>query len=272
MRPMNKTLALCAALAATVWSAPASAELSAEQLAKLAQNPIANLVSVPFQNNTNFNVGPQSGTQDILNIQPVVPFELNKDLNLITRTIVPLIWQPGMAAGQGSEFGVGDLQLSAFVSPSEPGPGGLIWGAGAIVQMPTDSNGLGNKNWGLGPTAVALHLKQGDPWVYGALVNNVWSLSSDGRGGSYNNFLLQPFVNYNLPGGVYINSAPLFTANWKADSSQRWTVPLGLGVGKIFHLGKLPMNMQLGGYYNIVRPDYGANWQLRFQVSFMFPK
>ncbi len=158
-------LALCGALLAAAWSVPARAELSAEQLAKLAQNPIANLVSVPFQNNTNFNVGPQSGTQDILNIQPVVPFELNKEWNLITRTIIPLIWQPGFAPGQGTEFGLGDLQLSAFVSPSQPGPDGLIWGAGAILQMPTDSNGLGNKYWGLGPTAVALHLKQGAPWV-----------------------------------------------------------------------------------------------------------
>ena len=191
-------LALVLAVAA---SAPARAELSAEELAKLAQNPVGNLVSVPFQNNTNFNVGPLNGTQNILNIQPVIPIEVNKDWNVITRTILPLIWQPGFVPGQGTEFGMGDLQLSAFLSPSEPGPGGLIWGAGAIVQMPTDTNDLGNKNWGLGPTAVLLKLEQGNPWVYGALINNVWSLSSGGRGGSYNNFLIQPFVNYNFPGG-----------------------------------------------------------------------
>ena len=149
MKPMNK-LELFTALLATLCCAPARAELSAEQLAKLAQNPIANLVSVPFQNNTNFNVGPQGGTQDILNIQPVVPFELNKDWNLITRTIIPLIWQPGMAAGQGTEFGVGDIQLSLLASPAAPSADGLIWGAGAIVQMPTDTNGLGNKNWAWG--------------------------------------------------------------------------------------------------------------------------
>jgi len=250
----------------------AHAELSAEELAKLAQNPVGNLVSVPFQNNTNFNTGPLNGTQNILNIQPVVPFELNKDWNLITRTILPLIWQPAFYPGQGSRFGLGDLQMSGFVSPSQPGADGLIWGAGAIVQMPTDTDELGNKNWGMGPTAVVLHLKHGDPWVYGVLVNNVWSLSGSQRGGAYNNFLMQPFVNYNFAGGTYITSAPIFTADWKAESSQRWTVPLGLGVGHIFHLGRLPVNTQLGGYYNVVHPDYGPNWQLRFQVQLMFPK
>ena len=190
---------------------------------------MGNLISVPFQNNTNFNTGPLSGTQNILNIQPVIPIELNKDWNLITRTILPLIWQPEFMPGQGDTFGLGDIQLSAFLSPAEPGPGGLIWGAGTIVQMPTNTDDvLGNKNWGLGPTGVVLHLKPGDPWVYGVLVNNVWSLSSSGQGGSYSNFLVQPFVNYNFPDGFYINSVPIITANWKADSGQQWTVPLGL--------------------------------------------
>ena len=261
---------MCAVLAAT---GPAHAALSAEELAKLAQNPVGNLISVPLQNNTNFNVGPLSGTQNILNIQPVIPIELNKDWNLITRTILPLIWQPEFLPGQGDTFGLGDIQLSAFLSPAEPGPGGLIWGAGTIVQMPTNTDDvLGNKNWGLGPTAVVLKLEKGDPWVYGVLVNNVWSLSSSGSGGSYSNFLVQPFVNYNFPGGFYINSVPIITANWKADSGQQWTVPLGGGIGKIFHLGKLPVNTQFGAYYNVVHPDDGATWQLRLQVQFMFPK
>jgi hypothetical protein len=266
---------LLAAGAATLAlaGAPAHAELSAEELAKLAQNPVANLISLPFQNNTNFNTGPLSGTQNILNIQPVIPIEVNKDWNVITRTILPLIWQPAFIPGQGTQFGLGDTQLSAFLSPSNPGPDGLIWGAGAIAQLPTDTNErLGNKNWGLGPTAVVLRLKKGDPWVYGALINNVWSLSSSQRGGSYNNFLIQPFVNYNLPGGTYINTVPIITANWKADGGQKWTVPLGLGIGHIFHLGRLPVNTQLGAYYNVVHPDDGPNWQLRFQVQLMFPK
>ena len=253
-------------------ASPAHADMSATELAKLAQNPVGNLVSVPFQNNTNFNYGPLNGTQNILNIQPVIPISVNKDWNIITRTILPLVWQPALVQGDNTTFGLGDLQLSAFLSPSEPGPGGLIWGAGAIMQAPTDTNGLGNKNWGLGPTAVVLHLEKGDPWVYGALINNVWSLSSSERGGAYNNFLMQPFVNYNFPGGTYINSAPIITANWKADSDNQWTVPLGAGVGHIFHFGKLPVNSQIGAYYNVIRPDDGPTWQLRVQVQFMFPK
>jgi hypothetical protein len=252
---------------------PAHAALSAEELAKLAQNPVGNLISVPLQNNTNFNTGPLSGTQNILNIQPVIPIEVNKDWNIITRTILPLIWQPEFLPGKGSSFGLGDIQLSAFLSPASPGPGGLIWGAGAIVQMPTNTDDvLGNKNWGLGPTAVVLKLEKGSPWVYGALFNNIWSLSSDKQGGRYNNFLLQPFLNYNFPGGMYLTTSPIVTANWEAASDQRWTVPLGGGIGKIFHLGRLPVNTQFGAYYNVVHPDDGANWQLRLQVQFMFPK
>ena len=115
-------------------------------------------------------------------------------------------------------------------------------------------------------------MEKGSPWVYGVLVNNVWSLSGSKQGGSYSNFLIQPIVNYNFPDGFYINSVPIITANWKADSGQQWTVPLGGGIGKIFHFGKLPVNTQLGAYYNVVHPDDGANWQVRFQVQLMFPK
>jgi len=264
----------CALLGAlAVAAVPAArAEMSAEELAKLAQNPVGNLISLPFQNNTNFNVGPRDGTQNILNIQPVYPIELNRDWNLITRTILPLIWQPGFAPGENTTFGLGDVQLSAFLSPSAPTQDGIIWGAGAIVQMPTDTNDLGNRNWGLGPTAVVLRLEKGSPWVYGVLVNNLWSLTSDKRGGSYNNFLMQPFLNYNFPGGTYLTTAPIVTADWKADSDERWTVPVGGGIGHIFHVGRLPVNTQASAYYNVVHPDNGANWQLRLQVQLLFPK
>jgi hypothetical protein len=268
---MNKRT-LYGLLLATAWCTPAQAEMSAEELAKLAQNPVGNLISVPFQNNTNFNVGPENGTQNILNIQPVIPFSVNEDWNVITRTIMPLIWQPGFVAGQDTEFGLGDIQFTAFLSPAKPSAGGLIWGAGAIAQLPTNTDDrLGNDRWGLGPTAVVLHLGKGDPWVYGALVNNVWSVGG-GDSPTYNNFLLQPFVNYNFAGGFYLTSAPIITADWEADSGDRWTVPLGGGVGKIFHLGRLPVNTQLSAYYNIVTPDNGADWQLRAQVQLMFPK
>jgi len=248
----------------------ARAELSSEELAKLAQNPVANLISVPFQNNTNLNYGPLKQNQNILNIQPVIPFELSKDWNLITRTIVPVISQPALFPGDQRTNGIGATQFSAFLSPSNAE--GTIWGAGAIAQIPTTSDSaLGSYRWGLGPTFVILKLEKGNPWVYGFLVNNVWSVGT-GAGGSYNNFLLQPFLNYNFPEGTYLTSSPVLTANWKADSSNQWTVPIGGGIGHIFHFGKLPVNAQISAYYNVVKPDFGPNWQIRAQVQFMFPK
>jgi len=260
-------LAVLIASAAT----SAYADMSAEELAKIAQNPVGNLISLPFQNNTNLNFGPEKGTQNILNIQPVIPISVNDDWNIITRTILPVIWQPSLGPDEGALSGLGDLQFTAFLSPAKPGE--WIWGAGPILQAPTQSNAkLGNDNWGLGPSFVVLHLDKGSPWVYGVLVNNVWSLTSNKQGGSYSNGLFQPFVNYNFEGGTYLTSAPIATVNWKAEGSQQWTVPIGGGVGKIFHIGKLPVNTQISAYYNVVKPDFGANWQIRAQVQLMFPK
>ena len=249
---------------------PLHAEMSAEELAKLAQNPVGNLISVPFQNNTNFNFGPEKGTQNILNIQPVIPIEISKDWNIITRTILPVISQPSLGPGDSRSNGIGDLEFTAFLSPANPGQ--WIWGVGPVVQAPTHSGELGNDHWGLGPSFVVLHLDKGDPWVYGVLVNNIWSVGSGSGQPSYNNGLIQPFINYNLPGGAYFTSAPILTVDWKASGGQQWTVPLGGGIGKIFHFGKLPVNTQITAYYNVARPDNAANWQLRAQVQLMFPK
>ena len=272
-KPVPRWLA-AAALAATMAAAiPAHAELSAEELAKLAQNPVGNLISVPFQYNANLNFGPEKGTQSVLNIQPVIPIEVDKDWNVITRTIVPVVWMPALTPEIGAKSGIGDIEFSALLSPANPGK--WIWGAGPIFQLPTNSSAeLGNKNWGMGPEFVVLHLDHGSPWVFGAIINNIWSLTSNKQGGSYSNFLIQPFVNYNIPDadGLYLTSAPIWSANWKADSGQQWTVPLGGGVGKIFHFGKLPVNMHIAAYYNVVKPDFGSNWQIQAQMQFMFPK
>ena len=152
-------------------------------------------------------------------------------------------------------------------------PEGLIWGAGPVVQTAHQhATTLGNKNWGLGPSGVVLQLEHGDPWVYGVLVNNVWSLTSDKRGGAYSNGMHPAVRQLQLPGRLLPDQRADRTVNWKADSGQQWTVPLGGGIGKIFHLGRLPVNTQLSAYYNVVRPDYGPNWQVRAQVQFMFPK
>jgi hypothetical protein len=255
--------------AMTMAAAPVLAEMSAEELAKLAQNPVGNLISVPFQNNTNLNFGPEKGTQNVLNIQPVIPISVNSDWNIITRTILPVVSMPSLGPGDSRTNGIGDVQLTAFLSPAQPGH--WIWGVGGVVQLPTHSNSeLGNDNWGLGPSVVLLRLQKGNPWVYGALVNNIWSVG--GSDSSYNNGLIQPFLNYNFPDGFYLTSAPLVTVNWKADGGQKLTLPVGGGVGKIFHFGKLPVNTQLSAYYNAVAPDDAANWQIRAQVQLMFPK
>jgi hypothetical protein len=239
--------------------------------AKQSQNPIANMISVPFQNNTNLNAGPERETLNVLNVQPVVPVSLGPDWNLITRTILPVISEPALSADGSRTNGIGDALFSAFFSPRASR--GWIWGAGPAIQAPTHSNDfLGNKDWGLGPTFVVLHLAAGSPWVYGVLVNNVWSVSSSRFSHAYNNGIMQPFVNYNMGHGTYLVSSPIVTVNWTAAGGQQLTVPLGGGIGKIVHLGKLPVNMQLAGYGNVVRPTNGPSWQVRTQVQLLFPK
>ncbi|MGD8417324.1 MAG: transporter [Pseudomonadales bacterium] len=272
-RAQSAALALAVIVFASVAAANAAAAASdAGSLAKAVQNPVADMISVPFQNNTNFDAGPLEKTQNVLNIQPVYPFGLNDDWNVITRTIVPVISQPPFTSAQDREFGVGDIQFSAFLSPKQA-TGDWVWGAGMIAQLNTATdNRLGQDVWGLGPTAVALRL--GTTWVYGALLNNVWSVAKKSGAQDVNQMLVQPFVNYNFPNhpGRYLSFAPIITANWEADGGQKWTVPLGLGIGQVMRFGNQPINVQVAGYYNVERPDYAARWQLRLQLQLLFPK
>jgi hypothetical protein len=253
---------------------------SNSDLAKKTQNPVADLISVPFQNNFNFNTGPEKRTVWIMNVQPVIPIKLTDDWNLITRTIVPIINQPPLAPGIDHAFGIGDINPSLFLSPS--GSTEFIWGIGPTFTFPTaSSRELGSGKWSMGPAAVALTMQ--GPWVVGALVNNQWSFAGWGPT-RVNELLLQPFVNYNFGEGWYLVSAPILTSNWVASSGDKWTVPLGAGGGRLFRLkelpggdnlgklGELPVNAQLQAFYNVVRPDDAATWQLRVQVQFLFPK
>lgn len=241
-----------------------------EALAKAAQNPIAAMISLPFQNNTTFNAGPEKQTQNVLNIQPVIPVKLDDDWNLITRTIVPVISQPGFVPGQERVNGVGDTQVELFFSPAKPGK--LIWGAGPILQLPTNSNqALGTNKWGIGPAVVLL--KSEGHWLYGVVANNVWSFAGPGDAASINQMLVQYFINYNFEEGWYATSSPDITANWKASHNDRWTVPIGGGFGKIFKIGGQPMNGQIQAFYNVVSPDnVGGNWTIRAQLQLLFPK
>ena len=229
---------------------------------------MAKLISVPFQNNFNFGVGPNDATQYILNFQPVIPISLSEDWNLITRTIMPIINQPSPAPGVRSAFGLGDINPTFFLSPAKSGK--FIWGLGPTFTFPTATDSmLGSGKYSAGPAVVALTM-QGH-WVIGALANNQWSYAGWG-GKNVNAMLVQPFINYNLPHGWYLVTAPIITADWEADRDNRWTVPVGGGVGKIQRFGKLPVNFQLQAFYNVETPDSGADWQLRFQVQFLFPK
>jgi len=239
-----------------------------EKLAKAAQNPVASMISLPFQNNTNLNIGPNDETQNILNIQPVWPFAINDDFNVITRTIVPVTSNPDVFTGEGRVGGIGDTVFTAFISPSAASD--VTWGVGPMILLPTATDdALGQDTWGAGISAVFLAMP--GKWVVGSLLSNLWSVG--GGDADINLFTWQPFINYNLEDGWYVVTAPIITANWEADSDHRWTVPLGGGVGKIFRIGKQPINAQLSLYNNVVTPDdYGAEWQVRAQFQFMFPK
>jgi len=270
-------LSLCArrgivatvAILALVACADAAFAQSEGELAKEAQNPIASLISLPFQSNTNFGVGPNDATQEVLNIQPVVPFKLGNDWNLITRTILPVIYQPAIPGLSGNTFGLGDLNPTFFFSPASGS--GLTWGIGPTFLLPTaTADVLGNGKWAAGPAAVVVDTS--GPWVFGALVNNVWSFAGDSDRSTINRFLMQPFVNYNLSQGWYLTSSPIVTADWAAASDQRWTVPVGGGFGKILRIGTQPVNTSLQGYWNAVSPDSGPDWTIRFQVQFLFPR
>jgi len=246
---------------------------SVDDLAKASQNPIANMISVPFQNNTTFNVGPEEKTLNVLNIQPVIPFELNENWNVITRTILPVISQPGFAPGQDRTNGIGDVQFSAFFSPKAPNAGGWIWGVGTIAELDTASDDrLGSGKWSLGPTAVAL--KATGPWVIGALINNLWDVAGSDSNADVNKMLIQPFINYNFPNkpGRYLTTASIITADWEASSDDKWTIPIGGGIGQIIKWGKTPVNLSASAYYNAEKPDNAGWWTMRLQAQLLFPK
>ncbi len=230
MLALIAALALCPVLDAT--RAASAADDSETELAKKTQNPVADLISVPLQSNFNFNTGTKDATVYVLNVQPVIPIKLTEDLNLITRTIMPIINQPSLFDGMESAFGMGDINPSFFFSPSKSTS--FIWGVGPTFTFPTATNRLlGAGKYSLGPAAVALVMH--GPWVVGALMNQQWSVAGWGHK-DVNAMLIQPFINYNLEHGWYLTSSPIMTADWTARASDQWTVPVGAGVGKLWLL------------------------------------
>jgi hypothetical protein len=238
------------------------------ELLQKARNPLADLVGFQVQSNFNFNVEPGKQTEYVFNLQANVPIHLPKDWTLITRTIVPLVDEPGSESGEGHTFGIGDIQPTLFFSP--PSSTAFIWGFGPVAQFPSASAmSLGSGKWELGP-AVAGILTWGS-WVVGAQVYNLWSYAGDSTRPAVNQMLLQPLVSYTLPGDWYLTSGPQITADWKASSGDRWTVPVGAGIGKLISIGKQSVSTQVEGYYNVERPAGASTWNVIFTVQLLFP-
>jgi hypothetical protein len=253
----------------------AQAQDSEAELRKKAQNPIANLYTVPIE--TTFDFGAANGDATFIQLQPVIPIDAGPIL-IVSRTILPLIDAPGGLTGQpgnpepvaGSrKFGIGDITQSFFLSPRDAGR--VIWGVGPAIVFPSASaDVLGSGKWSMGPTAVAL--TQPAPWSLGVLVGNVWSFAGDSDRASVNQLLLQPFVSYNLPDGWFLTTSPMITANWRASSDNAWVVPVGGGAGKFFSLFSQPMNVMLQSFYNAERPRGAPDWTLRFTLQLLFPR
>jgi hypothetical protein len=242
-------------------------EKTNKDLEKAIQNPIANIVSLPFQNNTDFGIGEYDRTKNTLNIQPVLPFGLGKSVNLIARTIIPVISQP--IGESETTTGLGDIALSMFFTAANPGK--LIWGIGPAFGFPTATDDvLGTSKWTVGPSVLVIIQPEG--WTVGTLLQNTWSYAGDENRGDVNLFYSQIFIVKNLPNGWYLNTAPIITANWNASTGNKWTVPIGIGGGKLIRAGKLPINIQVGYYNYVVKPDGGPKWQLRTQIQFILPK
>lgn len=242
---------------------------AATELAKKSQNPVENMVSVPFNNNFNFGYGDNGNTQYVLDAKPVIPFSVNEDWNIISRTIIPIIHQPNPIPGRNYLTGMGDLSPAFYLSPGHPGA--IIWGAGPIAVLPTATkHDLGQGKYSIGPSFVVLTMP--DRWVIGALLFNVWSVGGQSNRPNVNSFELQYFINYNLPEGWYVTTQPIITADWTATSTNRWVVPIGFGVGHIFNIGKQAINASLQSYTNVVTASYGPNWQAQLNISLLFPE
>ncbi|MGC1648314.1 MAG: neuromedin U [Candidatus Sulfotelmatobacter sp.] len=255
-----------------------AAAVNSDALRNAAQNPVASLISVPVQENWNFGIQPGNRTQNVLNIQPVIPLSLGKKWNLITRWITPIIYQPipvpqpsGPPVQQTGVYGLGDLNPSFFLSPKKSK---VIWGIGPTFVLPTATNTtfLGQGKFSIGPTVVVL--VQPTHWTIGFLANNYWSVAghSDLDKPAVNQFLLQWFANYNMKKGWYLTTGPIITANWRASSGNVWVVPFGGGVGRIMKLGFQPVNITAQFYGNAVHPPGASPWTMKMQIAFLFPK
>jgi len=248
-----------------------------DELRKKAQNPIASMYSLPIKTIVDF--GAPNGEALFVNLQPVLPVSVG-NWNLVSRFIAPAIVSvdgyiegtPGIPSGSPGverKTGIGDINYSLFFSPADSS--GPIWGIGPSLSFPTASNDqLGSGKWSVGPSAVALWQPK---WgTFGSLVAQLWSFAGDDDRADVSQFLIEPFVSYNLDNGWYLVTDMIITANWNGASGKKWTVPVGGGIGKLFAVGKQPINANLQSYYMVERPDGAPRWNINFTLSFLFPK
>lgn len=268
---MGSNLCVLVGAAVLLGLGGARAEDGSDDLSKKLSNPVARLISVPFQFNWDGKVGPRdAGSRATLNIQPVIPFSLNSDWNVISRTILPVVAQQGIFPGAGSQAGIGDIVQSLFFAPAKPGPSGLIWGAGPVFLLPTGSDRLLSAGkWGAGPTAVGL--VQRGPWTIGMLTNHIWSFAETrGNARTVSASLLNPFISY--------AAAQQWTISLSADASydwvsQDWTIPVTASVSKLVTIDKQPISFSVGARYYATSPSGAAKgWGARASVVFLFPK
>ena len=242
-----------------------------QSLARDAKNPFADLVNLQLFYDANLGVAPANNTQQVLTIQPLVPFHLNSDWIVVTRTILPFIAQPGVATGEDWSRGLGDTQITALVSPARVGS--IAWGVGTVLQLPTAaSQPLGQGKWGAGPAAGVQWT--GKQWTLSFLVLNIWSVAGDASRPSVNEMQLQPAINYSFRNHPdrYLSFAPTITANWEASGDERWTLPVSLAIGQLFKFGHQSVNLQAAVYYNVIAPSGSAQWTLELLAQFLFPE
>jgi hypothetical protein len=236
-------------------------------LAKKLSNPVADLISVPFQFNYNGGFAGGDGDQFYLNIQPVIPISISPEWNVISRTILP-IYNQDISDVEGSQVGFGSTTQSFFFSPKKPTSFGLIWGVGPVLLIPTATDDISTDQWGAGITGVAL--KQSGPWTYGALANHIWSISGDDEDGDISATFLQPFVSYTTPKATSFTLNTESTYDWV---NEEWSVPINAMVGQVVKIGHRPVQFSLGARYWADAPAFGAEgWGARFQVTLLFPK
>jgi hypothetical protein len=242
-------------------------EKSDEELVKQLSNPVASLISVPFQNNFEFKLGPNNdGFRYTLNFQPVIPISLNKDWNVIIRTIVPIIDQSDVIAPNTSQGGLSDIVQSFFFSPKKP-VAGMIVGAGPVFLYPSATDDLlGSEKWGAGPTIVLL--KQKGPWTVGLLFNHIWSFAGEEHRNYVSSTFLQPFIAYATKTKTTFTLNTESTYDWH---NEQWTVPINLTVAQLTKIGKLPVQFTIGGKVYAEGPSGAPEWGIRFVVTPLFP-